>query len=307
MSSIDLVGIVMRSLRIGACLLTGVALSARTHAACTVLSEVEVGQAGLLLSDLLAPGACPKLANAAAKVRLGAAPLVGSVRVLEGSEVLAQLERIRGTLPATVIEVPKRIRVRRSGRRLSCAEIEANLLPTSGMFGANGIRSAPTTAGNVTQPDIGCGADILNGTPIEISASRWDAGLGSWELRGRCQHREDCVPFLVQVQRQESSAALLSGHALDERNVSLGKAQGPRQKSAEPRPGPAWNHLSSATLIRRGQSASLVWDQQGIRVIVLSVSLDAGNEGDTVRARIARSGRVVRATVTGPGWLRMAS
>lgn len=307
MSSIDLAEIVMRSLWIGVCLLTGVALSARSYAACTVLSEVEVVQAGLFLSDLLAPGVCPELANAASQQRLGAAPQAGSVRVLEGSEVRAQLERIRGTLPAAAIDVPKRIRVRRSGRRLSCAEIEANLLPTSGVFGANAIRSDPTIAGNAAEPEIACGADMLSGTPIEISASRWDAGLGRWELRGRCRHREDCVPFLIQVRRQESPATMISGRALDAPNASSGRAKGLHQKPAEPRSGAAWNHPGSTTLIRRGQSASLVWDQQGIRVIVLSVSLDAGNEGDTVRARIARSGRVVRATVAGPGWLRMAS
>ncbi len=309
MHRLELAKRVIKTLRIGSCFLAlalaSMALPAWSQAACaaSVLPDVEVGKAGFFLSDLLGPGTCPQLLTAAAQVRLGAAPLAGSVRVLEGSEVRALLERVPGALnAATAIEVPERIRVRRAGKRASCAEIEDSMFPNPGSLPPDGVRLNPTNDGNAARREIECGAAqrILRGTRVEMTRSYWDPALASWEIRARCQRPEDCVPFLIRVASPALTTTIFPGRPLAEQNVSPGKA-------IEPRTDDASRNQSSQTLIRCGQTAILLWDAQGIRVVVPSVSLDAGNEGDMVRARIARSGRVVRAIVTGAGRLRAAS
>ena len=285
MHPFTLAGRSMVSLRVGTCLLAAIMLPAASQAACTaiVLPEVEVGQAGFFLSDLLDRGSCPQLAAAAARVRLGAAPLAGSVRVLEGREVRALLESLPGVSHAegAAIEVPGRIRVRRAGQRASCAEIQEMMFSKS---------ASPMPDATVSESRCGAGGSILRGTPVEITARRWDAGLASWELRVRCRQPEDCVPFLIRVRSPELPAEIRFSRA---QNTDPDKA-------IETRAG-------AQMLVHRGQTAALVWDEQGVRVIVPSVSLDGGNAGDTVRARIAGSGRVVRAIVTGAGQLRVAS
>ena len=186
--------------------------------------------------------------------------------------------------------------MRRAGSRASCAEIADSVFSRPGSEVPNGAPLYPANAGNVELSEIECGTRILRGTPIEITARRWDDELGKWELRARCRHAEDCVPFLIRVPSPELPTTILSTGPLAETDL---------RKAMEARP--ASRISRSPTLVRRGQSASLLWDEQGIRVVVPSVSLDGGNEGDTVRARIARTGRVVRAIVTGAGQLRMAS
>lgn len=296
MSSLDLARTLMPSMRIGICLLAGVVLPAPTQAGCTarVLPEVQVGQAGFFLSDLLDAGGCPQLA-AAANVRLGAAPLAGSERVLEASEVRALLERVLGPgQSAAAIRIPERVRVRRAGgTRASCAEIAGSMV--SNLSPGAPEEALRNSANALNAADIECGARILEGTPVEITDSRWDAGLGSWELRARCRHSEDCVPFLIRVPGSRLPTMILRSRALA--RPSLGKATKSR---------PSIRVSNSPTVIRRGQTASLVWDKDGIRTIVPTISLEGGNEGETVRARIAPSGRVVRAIVTGAGQLRMA-
>jgi Chaperone for flagella basal body P-ring formation len=295
MSSLGLVRTLMTWLRVGICLLGGTMLSVHTQAACTarVLPEVQVAHAGLFLSDLFAAGSCSQLTAAAAMVRLGAAPLAGSDRVLEGREVRALLARVLGGgQSAAAIRIPERVRVRRAVSPASCAEIASSIFskPNSGAPEDGVLNSAHT----LNLADIECGARIPRETPVEAVEGRWDAGLGSWELRVRCRHSEDCVPFLIRVPGPRLPTMVLGSRALVKPN--LGKAAEPQSRISV---------SNSPTVIRRGQTASLVWDKDGIRTIVPSVSLDSGNQGETVRARIAPRGRVVRAIVTGAGQLRM--
>lgn len=60
-------------------------------------------------------------------------------------------------------------------------------------------------------------------------------------------------------------------------------------------------------VVRPGQTVTLIWDQDGIRVQVRALCLDMGANGSQVRARILQSGMVVRATVVGAGSLRVTS
>ena len=60
-------------------------------------------------------------------------------------------------------------------------------------------------------------------------------------------------------------------------------------------------------LVRPGEAVTLLWDQDGIRLVVPAICLDKGTAGDAVRARIVRGGRLVRAVVESAGRLRVAS
>lgn len=62
---------------------------------------------------------------------------------------------------------------------------------------------------------------------------------------------------------------------------------------------------SGTPTMRPGQTATLVWDADGIRVAVPVTCLDRGATGDSVRARIAPSGTIVRAVVVEAGILRV--
>ena len=99
----------------------------------TVESNVEVAGGEFSLADLLAQGSCSSLRRAAAGVRMGSAPLAGSVRVIEGSEIRTLLNRVAATLePETrglsEMRIPERVTVRRAGTRASCADIGARIL-----------------------------------------------------------------------------------------------------------------------------------------------------------------------------------
>lgn len=73
---------------------------------------------------------------------------------------------------------------------------------------------------------------------------------------------------------------------------------------------PARNWFPSqprAPLVHRGEVVMLSWEAGGIRLRVPAISLDPGAVGDPVRARLLGSGRILHATVVGPGMLECAS
>jgi len=58
--------------------------------------------------------------------------------------------------------------------------------------------------------------------------------------------------------------------------------------------------------VRSGQKVTLLWDQNGIRVVVPAVALDAGESGEPVRARIVGAPGLIHTRVMGAGELRVA-
>jgi hypothetical protein len=152
-------------------------------------------------ADLLPPNACPSLLAAAARFRLGAAPLAGIGRVFDGEEIRSILAKVQ-----------------------------------AGLSGAEKI-----------------------------------------DLR-----RNLSVPDRVIVRRTPAYS-----------DVRASQAKSP----------PA----SVPPLVRPGQPAMLVWDGDGIRVVVPVTCLDRGAPGESVRARITPSGTVVRAVVIEAGVLRAMS
>ena len=244
------------------------------------------------LADLLGSGTCSKLRRAAATVRLGSAPVAGSVRVLAGSEVRMILQKLADGLGLDALEfasiVPERIRVRRAGTRASCADI-ARKIPAA----------SPGTA------DCGAADRVSEDASLEFSRPDWDPALRSWQLYARCVHPADCVPFLVRLPGRDAGE---QERVEAETGTAAGKARSTIARLAadsldQVAPGPA----RARALVRPGQAVTLLWDQDGIRLVIPAVALDPGAPGESVRARIVRGGRLVRAVVVSAGMLRAAS
>jgi hypothetical protein len=65
--------------------------------------------------------------------------------------------------------------------------------------------------------------------------------------------------------------------------------------------------IAVGALVKSGQRVELVWEQGGIRLRASAVCLESGAAGDTVRAKFARTGRVVHALVLPDGSLQATS
>ncbi|HEY3971877.1 MAG TPA: flagella basal body P-ring formation protein FlgA [Candidatus Sulfotelmatobacter sp.] len=295
----------------GFSLLPGLA-SAEPDCNATVRANVEVGSGEFSLADLLTEDACPPLLRAAALVHLGRAPFAGSVRVFDGDEIRSLLRQTvtgddhgtkgsigmpgREPIPA---RIPQRVTVRRAGARASCAEISRGMFapagPVSQSSGSSGsVSPSQSVFQEMLSGTIACGgtARIAQGTPLEFIRTVWDAALESWEISVRCVHPTDCVPFLVRVPGRDSLAEMASSRRRPSSIAATDRTAG---------------KPLGAELVRPGQNVSLLWDQDGIRVLVPAVCLDRGGEGAQVRARIGRGGRTVPAIVVGAGELRSAS
>ncbi|MGA9543183.1 MAG: hypothetical protein WBQ85_06430 [Candidatus Sulfotelmatobacter sp.] len=248
-----------------------------------VESSVEAGQGQLTLADLLGPGTCSQVREAAAAVSLGAAPRPGSIRVFEGRRIRALLEELvnGGTVDAREASrtlVPERIVVQPAGAMKSCAELAGFL--------------ASASPGQDRQTNLDCAAarSIPQSASLELTRTAWNAALQRREFALRCARPEDCVPFLVWTDERKKSGGSLR---------RTGFRPGPSAEALA-KPGAS----GGALLIKPGQTAILTWDQGGIRVVLPVTCLDAGGLGQFVRVRFKNAAGTLRAEVLGDGTLR---
>jgi Chaperone for flagella basal body P-ring formation len=244
--------------------------------------HVEVVAGELTLADLLAPGACPQLHRAAARVSLGAAPLAGSVRVLAGREVRRAIEGLgnREWDPTRDEDprVPERVLIRLAGALKPCAEIARALAPAA---------SAQNSAGEdwPREPELDCTAarSIRENSTLELWKTAWNARLQRREFTLRCVRREDCVPFLVWDREAKPPAG-----------VAAAPPRNPLQTKAS----------TIVPLVKPGQTATLTWEQAGIRIVLPVICLEAGGVGQFVQVRFPHAPRTLRAEVVGAGTVR---
>ena len=274
----------------------------------SVAASVQVAGEEISLADLLGPTACPTLRRAAAGIRIGGAPLPGSVRVLgreDARALFAELYRRTGNGAGawTTLTVPERIVIRRTGRLASCPEIAAQVLaslPSGAPPTPSILEPQPDVEPfSVHENDIDCGAEarIAENAPLEATRTVWNPALASWEISARCVHPSDCVPFLVRVHVGGAPAAAVRQRRID--GIAIGQIA-----EASGKPGRVSTQLSGEkAIVRPGQRVRLVWEQDGIRVVIPAISLDGGGLGEDVRARLSPSGHVVHATVASAGLL----
>ena len=251
--------------------------------ACTqieVRGRIQAAKASLTLADLLANEGCAELRQAAAQVRLGAMPRNGSVRVLDGGEVRRRFAELtegkRSPAQTLSMNIPARILVESAEATKSCAEIAQFVSRISA------VRSPSETAGSKGGwEDLNCAAarHIPEVATLELTEKRWRATNQRWEFTLRCAHPSDCVPFLVWAHGEGAQAANLVAAA----------------KSPE---------LRVPQLIKAGQTASLTWDERGIRIVAPVTCMDSGGVGQSVRVRFKNGPGVLRAEVLSDGTLR---
>jgi hypothetical protein len=273
---------------ISAFLLTS-CLACAAQAACGVIrvrERVEVEKSELTLADLLVADACLPWQQAARQVSLGEAPRSGSLRVIEGSEVRQLLAAITGSLGAAKPHdndpvVPARIVVQRERATKSCVAI-ADFLSSTGNIPHKGDVPA---VGQWEELNCTAAWGVPAEASLELIRTSWNAALQRWEFAMRCSHSADCVPFLVWARGEKPA----------ERGASSLPARLGGSRPAGAAGGP---------LIKAGQTATLIWNQDGIRIVLPVTCLDAGAMGDKVRVRFKQTRRILQAEVVGAGELR---
>ncbi len=310
-------------------MLAAVALRCVGESVCSELvvqSRVEAAKGDLNLADLLSPGTCSRFQQAASQVSLGAAPQAGSVRVLDGRQVRqlvdglekAGLEKAgleegesksRGT--TVRMKIPQRIVVERAAEPKTCAEIARFVASKASRHDATNFPRRWQSALNCA----GAGA-IPGDAPLQLTKTVWNKALQRWEFDLHCTRVADCVPFLVWVRETKSSLAA----ALEA--PSEGIESPGRLSNSDPRTHHETDHHSSTrsysrtpdaqkavgageeSLVKPGQTATLEWEQAGIRVVLPVTCLDAGGMGQFVRVRFKNATGILRAEVMGEGRLR---
>jgi hypothetical protein len=289
----------------GFVLMAAIRVTAIAQAACspiTIRAAVEITANELTLADVLAPESCAAVVRVAGRVRLGGAPRGGSVRVIARDEIrdhfqqLAKDESLEAKgLRWDEMTVPERITVRRKAARAPCAELGRQILAAA--KAPNSLKSDVSSQHdkeNLSVGEIECGGTVPRDSGIELLSTSWDPSRGNWEARARCRHPQDCVPFFVRWPGTDNRAPLAASSS-------------PRSGLTQALERGAASDGNVSPLVRPGQKAMLLWEQDGIRVVVPAVSLDRGGAGDSVRARTASGGRVLHAIVVSAGLLRVAS
>jgi len=264
-------------------------------------SQIEVPAGEFSLADLLPPATCPKLMSAAAQVKIGRAPLEGSVRVLGAEDVRTLLDKaFANASPAfgqgkerDGIVVPSEIAIRRRGRRASCGDLVRQIVNRAAA--ENPERTQPPLSGAESAGHCGSAGRIAEDAPLALGEKRWDAPRRLWEISAHCQRPGDCVPFLIE----------LAGNDV---KPDTGKAPS-REENTSPHPAARRANAAetSTPVVHRGERVTLLWDESGIRIVLPALSLDAGAPGDAVRARMLPSGRIMPAIVVGAGQLKTVS
>ena len=272
----------------------------------SVKADVEVDGPGLTLADLLQSVTCDAILKAAARARIGAAPSAGSVRVLKGEYVRSAVEQLakaqKSEAAQVVLEpVSERIVVRRAEVRAGCEELQNRILAALQSRSQPGPDAAPgrdQVALDLRRMECGAGQAIPRDATLRIFRRNWDPALKSWVYRVGCARPRSCVPFIVK-----------GGQSGESRNPpsSDGHTTALVPKSGSTTPSASRSGERSNLLLRRGQSVRLVWTERDIRVTVTALCLEAGSEGQTIKARILPRGSIVRATVSSDGVLRTAS
>jgi hypothetical protein len=257
-------------------------------------ASVRIAAPELTVADLLSPDTCARVRQAAARISLGAAPRAGKTRALDGMELRGLIEAIlrgMGVTGEIAGQIPDRVVVQSDGPIKSCAEITRFVLgqPSSQM--ARGAR--------LSGEELDCAAaqSIPGDADLELVRSHWNAGLGRREFAVRCVKPEDCVPFLLWTRQDRDGR--VRGATAAARTAAGDLSAASRASSFESPTGPAGRFL-----VKAGQTATLRWDEGGIRVVLPVTCLEGGGSGQRVRVRLKNAARILQAEVLNDGTLR---
>jgi len=256
-----------------------------------VPAEVAIAGTDVTLADLLVPPICPSLQREARQVHLGSAPLPGSVRVLPEDELRSALRKLR--IPSAsetwwqTVALPARVSIRPKAALATCSEMAERLLADPLVRDRMEASTSGSYSPSVRPEDVACGAAgrIAAAARLAFHKVEWNAASRSWEILASCVRATDCVPFLIRIRSSQN----------------LG------QPITVPREEKRTTGQERVAMVRRGQRATLVWEQSGIRLEVPVVCLEAGGQGGAVKVRISGSNKIVNAVVTAEGRVHAGS
>ena len=178
----------------------------------------------------------------------------------------------------------------------TCSEVAAWMNVVLRARAANGTEELSLAAvpreialGGLRARDLDCAAvpSLAADVHFELTKVFFDRTLHSWEFLLRCANPRDCVPFLVRWPQT-------AGDPLPRDSAALVKAS----------PAAINSQASQHFLLREGATVTLLWDQDGIRVVLPAICLEKGNIGDSIRVRIKSGTRVLRAEIVNESLLR---
>jgi len=239
------------------------------------------------LSDLLPANAPSALRSAAASLELARAPLPGSVRVLIRQQIVARLAGEDGI--RRQLSIPAQILVERRGWQIGENTI---LAAVSNFLEARGSRQT-TTPESVEWSE---GVTMRDEDPkLQVTGAEFGPEEHVLDVRMRCADRSLCGSFLTRIAIEGAS-----GNQLTTTEV-ISQLPRPSQASLQV----ARSKQSGLQLVRRGASAQLTLEGDGVQILLPVICLQPGGLGDQVLVR-AEGRRVFPAQVVAPGQLQAA-
>jgi Chaperone for flagella basal body P-ring formation len=215
--------------------------------------------------------------------------LMATVALMAAPGISAAQQSV-ATRPTDAVE--KRLQ----GELSACANVASWInggLRTRSAVGADNSSAATVPReillGNLRADDLDCEVvpPLVPGIAFELTKIFYDRTLHSWEFLMRCSSSAECVPFLVRwPQPVDRDTA---------RQEALEPAHAPNSHANAP---------ETHSILRPGETVMLVWDQDGIRVVLPVICLERGNVGDSIRVRIKSGTRVLRAQIVNESLLR---
>lgn len=279
-------------------LLTAAALGAtqaraETELRVELLGRVSVSGKQVLLSDLLPRTASEKLRLAATEVSLGRAPQPGSERSIGRADIQHALVGYTGTFNS--LSLPNRIMVSSAARSITVDEayqaIRAQLR-----------RSNNAAAESLRPEDVQLGAQVFvrpGDAGLRVMRVDVDAILGRARFLLWPANDPEVVPFFATVRFDKASDERLA-HS-DAARLSPISARSAPGLAAERRSMLAETTRAAIreTMVQPGQRAVLTMENAKMQITVDVVPLERGSLGQSIRVRMADSGKIVTAEVIG--------
>jgi hypothetical protein len=240
-----------------------------------LLDDVVVEHESIWLSDLLPPSAPLDVRSSAEKIFLGRAPEPGNFRIFTRRQLGALLKQADAAeLP---LSVSVSVTVHRRGWPISIESLQNALLNSPWSAFASSISGS-----NVSLPQ-GFTSRIRD-PQLEILGITGERGPRFVLARLRCRDRSACGSFLAQLVLPEVSTSGLLHSTKARTAIRTAK--------------------SGAILIRSGSAATLVIEEDGLKIRQRVLALSSGQLGEPVRVRDPVTRRSFSAEVAGDGWLR---
>jgi hypothetical protein len=264
------------NLRLGALILAMLCACFAPGQNLVLRTSVDVTTETVHLCDLLPRGASDDLRRLAQEIDLGRAPMLGSMRVYQGSwlsQILWQHPEI-----SKQITVPDQIVVKRAGfpiSRTTVHDVVARYLQERGQ--ANLPDSALQWSGGISTTTAH--------PALDVRAANWDSRMRQLRFRLRCVPDETCRDFLVSLQNPPETLA--------QEMQKLGWGNNRATKTTDA----SQNSADGPVLIERGRRVRLLMHGDGIEITTSVICLERGRAGQKIRVRAAGGRRVFQAEV----------